>query len=116
MGCVDVEQKAYVILDVPPSARTARLLTQTFGWTIHYQWLVEDTEGHIEIRRIDSESLRSDHVDPSDAAAVVIHVEVRMNAEGYDCTRRPTEEPPMVASWTIQPRASATQPGNGRPR
>ncbi len=113
---MDVEQKAYFILDVPPSARTARLLTQTFGWTIQYQWLVEDTGGHIEIRRIDSESLRSDHVDPSDAAAVVAHVELRMNAEGYDCTRRPTEEPPVVTSWTMQSRATAAHPSHGRPR
>lgn len=113
---MDVEQKAYVILDVPPSARTARLLTQTFGWTIQYQWLVQDTEGHIEIRRIDSESLHSDHVDPSDAAAVVAHVEHRMNAEGYDCTRRPADEPPVATSWTIQPRAPVARPGNGCPR
>ncbi len=112
---MDVEQKAYVVLDVPPSARTARLLTQIFGWTIHYQWLVEDIEGHIEIRRIDSESLRSDHVDPADAAAVVAHVERRMTAEGYDFTRSPAEELPVVAGWTIQPRASDTHPGTGRP-
>lgn len=101
---MDVEHKAYVVLDVPPLARTARLLTQTFGWTIHYQWLVEDAEGHIEIRRIDSDSLRSDHVDPTDAVAMATHIELRMRAEGFDCIRKPAEGQSVVASWTIQRR------------
>jgi hypothetical protein len=112
---VDVEQKAYVVLDVPHSARTARILTQTFGWTIHYQWLVDNTEGHIEIRRIDSELLRSDQVDPSDAAAVVSHVESRMHTEGYDFIRSPIEDLPVVASWAIAPRDSVLSPVHIRP-
>jgi hypothetical protein len=110
---MDVEHKAYVILDVPPLARTGRLLTQTFGWTMHYQWLVEDAEGHIEIRRIDSGSLRSDDVDPSDAVAVATHVERRMMAEGVDFIRRPAEEQPVVASWTIQRRGPDAGASNG---
>ena len=113
---MDVEQKAFVVLDVPPLARTARLLTQTPGWTIHYQWLFEDSVGHIEIRRIDSGSLRSDHVDPTDAIAVVAHIERRMEAEDFDVTRMPTEDRPVVARWTITHRA--TDPGTtlGHPR
>jgi hypothetical protein len=105
---VDVEQKAFVVLDVPPLARTARLLTQTLGWTIHYQWLFEGKVGHIEIRRIDSSSLRSDHVDPTDVAAVVAHIERRMKAEEFDFTRIPVEDQSVVACWTIHP---VTDPG-----
>ncbi len=112
---MEFEQKAHVVLDVPPPARTARILTQTFGWTIHYQWLVDNTEGHIEIRRIDSESLRSDQVDPSDAAAVASHVESRMHTEGYDFTRSPTEDLPVVASWAIAPRGSGPHPTRASP-
>jgi hypothetical protein len=102
---VDVEQKAFVVLDVPPLARTARLLTQTLGWTVHYQWLFEDRVGHIEIRRIDSGSLRSDHVDPTDAIAVVAHIERRMKAEDFAVSRIPTVDQPVVAGWTIAHRA-----------
>jgi hypothetical protein len=102
---VDVEQKAFVVLDVPPLARTARLLTQTLGWTINYQWLFEDRVGHIEIRRIDSDSLRSDDVDPTDAIAVITHIERRMKAEDFAVIRIPTEDRPVVAGWTIEHRA-----------
>jgi hypothetical protein len=103
---VDVEPKASLVLGVPPLARTARLLTQALGWTIHYQWLFEDDVGHIEIRRIDSGALRSDHVDPTDATAVVAYVERRMKAEDFDVTRIPVEDKPAVARWTIEHRTT----------
>jgi len=95
---VDVQN---VVLNVPPLARTARLKIQRHRWQIRYQWQVGITEGHVEIRSIDAHMLRADDVDPTDTAAVVAHVEHRLQAEGFILDDRPGEEEFCVASWGI---------------
>jgi len=99
-GSATVEPQP-VVLNVPPQARTARLKTQSQRWQIRYQWLVGDTEGHVEIRNIDPDMLRADQGDPNDTAAVVAHIEHRLEAEGYVYDDRPIEEEFCVASWAI---------------
>jgi hypothetical protein len=90
-----------VVLNVPPLARTARLKSQSQLWHIRYHWQVGEIESHVEIRSIDPEMLRADDVDPSDTAAVVAHIEQRLQAEGYAFDDRPIEEDFCVASWAI---------------
>jgi hypothetical protein len=83
-------------------ARIARLSKQDRRWSIHYQWVVEGVEGHLEVRSVDSDLLRADHVDPSDVDAVTDHIEGRLQSEGFDSTRRPGEPEPIAASWDIR--------------
>ena len=94
---MEVEKNAHGLLNVPPPAQAARLLIHRLGWTIQYRWLVADTEGHVEIRRIDSDRLRADDIDPTDVAAVIEHIEHRLQTAGYDVVRRPAEADPVAA-------------------
>ena len=97
---------AHVQLNVPPAAQTARLLTRHRRWGIYYRSLIGDTEGRVEFRQIDPVMLRADDVDPSNAEAVIAHVEHQLQTTGYDTTRWPDEGEPIVASWDIRPRGA----------
>jgi anion-transporting ArsA/GET3 family ATPase len=98
---------AHVQLNVPPEAETARLLTRNRRWGVYYRSLVGDTEGRVEFRTIDSEMLSADDVDPADADAVVAHIEHRLDAAGFDTTRRDPEGAPVAATWDIRRRGAA---------
>ncbi|HEY5024298.1 MAG TPA: hypothetical protein VII76_04915 [Acidimicrobiales bacterium] len=97
---------AHVHLTVPPAADTARLLTRNQRWGVYYRSLVGDIEGRLEFRQIRSDRLRADEVDPTDADAVVAHVERRLQAAGYDTALRAPEGDPVVAGWDIQRRGA----------
>ncbi len=91
-----------VSLNVPAAARTVRLMSRNRRWGVSYRSFPGDAEGHVEFRQIDSDLLRLDDVDPTDADAVIAHVEDRLRAAGYDATRRPNEGEPVAASWDIE--------------
>jgi anion-transporting ArsA/GET3 family ATPase len=97
---------AFVQLQVPPAAETARLLTRHHRWGLYYRSLVGDTEGRLEFRQIDSAMLRADDVDPDDTDAVVDHIERRLYEAGYDTTRKASEDEPVAATWDIRPRST----------
>jgi hypothetical protein len=98
---------ARVHLNVPHAAETARLLTRNRRWGVYYRSLVGDSAGRLEFRQIDPDMLRADEVDPTDADAVVNHIEQRLHAAGYDTVRRPPEGEPIAATWDIQRRGAA---------
>jgi len=93
---------ANVSLIVPAAARTARLMSRNRRWGVYYRSFPGDAEGHVEFRQIDPDLLRLDDVDPTDADAVIAHVEDRLRAAGYDATRRPDEGGPVAAGWDIE--------------
>lgn len=93
-----------VHLNVPPEARTAKLLTRHRRWGVYYRSMIGDVEGRVEFRQIDPEVLSADQVDPTDTAAVVTHVERQLHAAGFDTTRRPSEGEPVAAAWDIHRR------------
>ncbi len=95
---------AHVQLNVPPAAETVRLLSRKHGWGVYYRSLVGDSEGRIEFRRIDSDMLLADDVDPTDPDAVVDHVERRLHAAGYDTARLASEGDTVAATWDIHRR------------
>lgn len=95
----------HVLLNVPPTAQTARLLSLKRRWGISYHSTLGDTEGRVEFRQIGSDTLRADQVDPTDTEAVIAHIERRLHSEGYDTARKPVEERPTAASWDISRRA-----------
>jgi hypothetical protein len=92
-----------VHLKVPPEAHTAKLLNRHQRWGVYYRSLTGNLEGRVEFRQIDPEVLSADHVDPTDTAAVVAHVEHQLQAAGFDTTRRPSEGEPVAATWDIRP-------------
>ncbi|HXQ90322.1 MAG TPA: hypothetical protein VN768_02120 [Acidimicrobiales bacterium] len=94
---------SFVRLNVPPTAQRVRLLSLKRRWGIYYRSTRGDTEGRVELRPIDVDMLRGDHVDPTDVDAVVAHVERRLQAEGLRTTRRAAEGRSVVASWDIAP-------------
>ncbi len=93
---------AHVRLNVPPAARSARLLSRGRRWGLYYRSRPGDVESHAEFRQIDQEMLRLDHVDQADTEAVIAHVEDRLRAAGFGATRRPDEGEPVVAGWDIE--------------
>ena len=99
---VQAHRETHFVLGAPPSASIARLLKQDRRWKIHYQWVVESVEGHLEVRSVDADALRADHVDPTDTDAVTDHIEGLLQSEGFDSTRRPREPEPIAASWNIR--------------
>ena len=98
---------AHVRLNVPPAAETARLLSRNRRWGVYYRSLVGDTEGRVEFRMIDGEMLRADEVDPGDTDAVVAHIELRLHAAGFDTLRRPPEDAPVAATWSLRRQGAA---------
>jgi len=96
-----------VRLNVPPTAQSARLLSLKRRRGIYYRSTLGDTEGRVELRHLDPDLLRRDHVDPTDVDAVVAHIESQIRAEGFRTTRRAPNGRSVVASWDISPAAVA---------
>jgi len=92
----------HVRLNVPPAARTVRLLSRNRRWGVYYRSLLGDVEGRVEFRHIDADLLRLDDVDPDDTGAVIAHIEGRLRAAGYAARRRPDERDAVAASWDIE--------------
>lgn len=100
-GSANVDTQ-HLVLNVPSLARSACLRAQSHRWQISYEWQVGVTEGHVEIRNVDAHTLRADDVDPNDTAAVIAHVEHRLQAKGYLFDDRPSKDVECVASWAIR--------------
>lgn len=94
---------AHVRLNVPPEAQVARLLSRNRRWGVYYRSVVGDSEGRLEFRHIDLDLLRADDVDPADTEAVIAHIELQIQAAGFDTARQPSDGESIAASWDLSP-------------